>query len=55
MTTKLSLHFSLRQKQWRKEQSLREQAELKRHDGKEPVSLYHTFRGERLEQIRRGF
>jgi len=53
--TKLSRHFILRQKQWRKEQSLREQAELKRYDGQEPIALYHTFRSERLEQIRRGF
>lgn len=55
MTNKLSLHFILRQKQWRKEQSLREQAELAKHDGQLPVETYHTFRGERLEQIRRGF
>jgi len=53
--TKLSKHDLLKAKQWRKEQSLREQAELKEHDGQLPVEVYHTFRGERLEQNRRGW
>ncbi len=53
---KMSKSERLWQKQWRKEQSTREQNELKKYNnGDAPVYLYYMFRAERFETILRGY